>query len=191
MPKVNKNINRPTYVYRHRRLDTNEIFYVGISITKYRPYTHNNRNKFWKNIVSKTKFKVEIIFIANNWEDACELEELLILEYGRRDLGKGTLVNLTNGGDGTTSIIRTKETKIKMSIAKKGKTYTKKHCNNISLSRIGKEHPQKGISVIDIKTGIIYKSIAEAARQFNTTSATIHRYVNGMRKNKTNLKLVN
>lgn len=33
-----------TIVYRHRRLDTNKIFYVGIGKDK-RPYDINNRRK--------------------------------------------------------------------------------------------------------------------------------------------------
>lgn len=61
-------------VYRHRRLDTNEIFYVGISVKKDRPYHKSGRNKFWKNIVNKTPYEVEIIATNLSWDDACELE---------------------------------------------------------------------------------------------------------------------
>ena len=51
------------YVYRHRRLDTNKIFYVGISKTKNfkRAYSKNNRNIHWKRIVNKTDYNVEIL----------------------------------------------------------------------------------------------------------------------------------
>ena len=34
------------------------------------------------------------------WEEACTLEKNLIKEYGRRDLMAGTLVNMTDGGEG-------------------------------------------------------------------------------------------
>lgn len=37
-------------------------------------------------------------------EFACFLEEELISKYGRRDLGTGTLVNLTRGGDGVNEL---------------------------------------------------------------------------------------
>jgi hypothetical protein len=84
-------------VYRHRRLDTNEIFYVGIGKKESRAYQKRSRNQFWKNIIDKTNYEVEIIARDLSYNDACELEILLIREYGRRDLGLGNLVNLTDG----------------------------------------------------------------------------------------------
>ena len=45
----------PYYVYRHRRLDTFEIFYVGISKVKSRCRNRSTRNKIWKDIINKTK----------------------------------------------------------------------------------------------------------------------------------------
>ena len=54
------------YVYRHIRLDTNQPFYIGIGIdnkSKYhRANTHHGRNNYWKNIVKKTDYAVEILF---------------------------------------------------------------------------------------------------------------------------------
>ena len=190
MAKISNLDYRKVLVYRHRRLDNNQIFYIGIAVVKERPYSKNGRNKFWNNVVSKTNFEVEIIAELENWEEACELEQFLIELYGRKDLGTGNLVNLTNGGDGTNFKIISQETKIKMSLTKKGKKHTKEHCDKISKSRIGKPHPQKGVSVIDISTGIVYDSLLKAAIQFNTTAVTIHRYVNGKRKNKTSLRLL-
>jgi hypothetical protein len=64
-------------VYRHRRLDTNEIFYVGMGSNK-RATSLNNRNELWKRIVNKTEYVVEIVSENLTWEDACELECLLI-----------------------------------------------------------------------------------------------------------------
>jgi hypothetical protein len=90
-------------VYRHRRIDTNEIFYVGIGKVKTRPYSKHNRNPLWYNIVNKTDYIVEILYTDLTSDDAKELEMFLISEYGRRDLGTGPLVNMTNGGDGVTS----------------------------------------------------------------------------------------
>jgi len=87
-------------VYRHRRLDTNEIFYIGIGVKEKRAYEKRSRNKLWENIVNKTEYKVEIIVKDIDYESAKELEILLIETYGRRDLDLGSLVNMTNGGDG-------------------------------------------------------------------------------------------
>ena len=90
------------YVYKHIRLDTNEIFYIGIgSDTLYsRAHDIKSRNKHWNHIVKNTEYLVEIVEDELSWEDACIREQELIEVYGRRDLGTGTLVNLTSGGEG-------------------------------------------------------------------------------------------
>lgn len=54
-------IERKNLVYRHRRLDTNEIFYIGISNNNKRPFNTKTRNNIWKKIVNKTDYIVEII----------------------------------------------------------------------------------------------------------------------------------
>lgn len=42
------------YIYKHTRLDTNEIFYIGISKTKNykRAFDKSKRSIFWKNITT-------------------------------------------------------------------------------------------------------------------------------------------
>lgn len=89
------------FVYKHRRLDTNEIFYIGISKNKKRAYIKCNRNKYWKNIVSNTKYSVEIVKSNLTKNEALTLEMSLIHTYGRLDLKTGNLVNRTSGGQGS------------------------------------------------------------------------------------------
>lgn len=106
----NKNIDVKKYfLYRHIRLDTNMPFYIGIGLnnrktvrTRYyeRAYEKTNRTKWWKNISKKTEYEVDIILETDNREEIISKEIEFIELYGRADLGKGTLVNLTNGGDG-------------------------------------------------------------------------------------------
>lgn len=103
-----------TVVYRHVRLDTNEVFYIGIGTEK-RPYRKDKRSKFWKVIIDKTDYRVDIMFYDMSWEEACEKEKELIQLYGRRDLGTGTLVNLTDGGDGTYGMTHSKQSRAKIS----------------------------------------------------------------------------
>jgi hypothetical protein len=93
-------------VYRHRRLDNNEIFYIGIGKNRLRAFSKKYRNKFWNNIINKTDYSVEILYSNVCWEDAKELEIFLISLYGRRDIETGILCNLTDGGEGTLGIIR-------------------------------------------------------------------------------------
>jgi hypothetical protein len=65
------------YVYQHIRLDTNEIFYIGIS--RGRKYNRANlkirRNSYWTNITNKTQYKVEIINDDVTWDKACVIEK--------------------------------------------------------------------------------------------------------------------
>lgn len=131
-------------VYRHIRLDTDQPFYVGIGIDEKRAYSKIKRNSYWKNIVNKTDYEVEILFNDLTWEEACEKEREFIKLYGRKDTGTGCLVNMTDGGDGL--INPGIETREKISNSRKGKTHThsEETKRRISESRRGKPHPHKG-----------------------------------------------
>ena len=87
-------------VYRHIRLDKNEPFYIGIGKTEKRAYSKHSRNRYWKHITKNTEYKVQVLFDDLTWEQSIEKEIELIQMYGRKDLGLGTLVNLTDGGEG-------------------------------------------------------------------------------------------
>lgn len=87
-------------VYRHRRLDNNKVFYVGIGKMERRVDRLDQRNLHWTNTVAKTGFASEVVAKDIPWEDVCELESFMIELYGRRDKGEGYLVNMTDGGEG-------------------------------------------------------------------------------------------
>jgi hypothetical protein len=148
------------YIYRHVRLDLNQPFYIGIgnSHAYKRAYTKDSRNKYWKNIVTKTEYRVEIILDGLTWEEACEKEIEFITLYGRKDLGKGSLVNLTNGGEGTANLAkevkekiraantgqtRTQKTKDKMSAFQRGKIVSEESRAKMSVSTTGSTHSQQ------------------------------------------------
>jgi hypothetical protein len=86
-------------LYIHKRKDNGEVFYVGIGNSK-RPYVKNKRSVWWKNIVKEHGYEIEILKENITWEEACELEKFYIKEFGRKDLGMGSLVNMSDGGDG-------------------------------------------------------------------------------------------
>lgn len=88
-------------VYRHIRLDKNIPFYIGIGKDTNRPYNKKDRSNFWKSIIGKTKYIVEILFDNLTKEQAIEKEKEFIKLYGRIDLKTGTLCNMTCGGEGT------------------------------------------------------------------------------------------
>lgn len=118
---VHRNLNDPKkfpfYVYVHRRDDTGEIFYVGKGsrLKEDRPFKRafdesNGRSNFWKGVVSKAGGRVvEIVGVLPTEEGAFVLEKALIRHYRRRSDG-GTLVNLTEGGDGVSGVISSPET---------------------------------------------------------------------------------
>lgn len=100
------------YVYKHIRLDKNEPFYIGVGTVQVpsaktdksfysRAYTKKNRSRYWTNIVNKTDYKVEIIYKSNSYEEVLKKEKEFIKLYGRLDKNEGSLVNLTDGGEGT------------------------------------------------------------------------------------------
>jgi hypothetical protein len=110
------------YVYRHIRLDTNQVFYIGIGSAPYykRAITKRDRNIYWKRIVNKTDYKIEILFDEISIEEARIKEIEFIALYGRHNLGLGTLCNLTDGGEGNFGLIMSNETKLKISLGNLG-----------------------------------------------------------------------
>ena len=145
----------PNYLcYTHTKPD-GEVFYVGIGNRK-RPYRKDRRSNLWNNIAKKYGYTIEILSENLTWEDACALERQLISKIGRRDLGKGTLVNHTDGGDGTINMSReaiersaakhrgiptwnkglktSNETKLKSSISHLGNSHSVETCNKISVN---------------------------------------------------------
>lgn len=133
-----------TYLYRHIRKDTNQVFYVGVGTGRnyQRSKTAFGRNNIWKKIVNKTDYEVEIILDELDREFALEKEKEFIELYGRIDLGTGTLANLTEGGDGCIGF--SAEVKKKMSEAQKGNQKWKlrksnEHSRKLGLSNKGKK----------------------------------------------------
>lgn len=103
------NQNKKFYIYIHYTLD-NIPFYVGKG-TKNRCLHKSNRSKWWNNIINKYGYYIEIQEINLN-EDECFQKEIYWIEYfGRKELNKGTLINLTNGGEGVSGRIYTEEEK--------------------------------------------------------------------------------
>lgn len=101
-------------VYFHINPLKNEIFYVGIG-NKKRPYDKRSRSIFWKRIFNKYGYIVNIIESDLNWDDACKKEIFYIKKLGRRDLGTGSLVNMTDGGEGKKGSIISEESRKRIS----------------------------------------------------------------------------
>lgn len=102
-------IPRDFYVYLHRRATTGEIFYCGKG-TRRRAWSHGGRNNHWRNIVKKHGYTIEIIQDGLQEFAAFELECDLIALYGRKDCKLGPLVNVTDGGEGSSGAIYSEAT---------------------------------------------------------------------------------
>lgn len=109
-------------VYIHIRLDNNEVFYVGRGLDVKRITSKSSRNKHWHNVVNKNGYRWEIVWESdssmkkeNAWKLSGKKEIELIKKYGRKDLGEGNLVNMTDGGEGIIGKIYTKEYRKKLS----------------------------------------------------------------------------
>lgn len=137
------------YIYLHIQSDTSKPFYVGKGKGD-RAYS-TNRSKLWKNVASKHGWKAVIICDDLTEEEAFEVEKFYIKEYGRRNLGTGNLVNLTDGGEGLSGHIVSEETRNKISEANKGKM--KPPCSEEQRTKIseackGRVSPWKGKNVL-------------------------------------------
>ena len=116
------------YLYRHIRLDTNEVFYIGIgkALSYYRSKSKQYRNPHWNRIVEKAGYRIQIVLDYLTKEEAEIKEKEFIEIYGRADKNKGTLVNMTDGGYGVCGHIKSKETRKKFSVSMTGRPSAKK-----------------------------------------------------------------
>ncbi|MDA9016538.1 NUMOD3 domain-containing DNA-binding protein [bacterium] len=131
-------------VYFHKRLDTNEVFYVGIGKTIARAKSKNSRSEFWWNIVNKVGYIIEVVHNKISWREAIDLETKYIGDFGRRDLGLGPLVNLTNGGEGNIGWIPSEIVKNKIGNSNRGKKRTDEYKKRVSIRNKGKNNPMYG-----------------------------------------------
>jgi len=148
------------YIYKHIRLDNGEVFYVGKGYG-YRAWSESGRNSYWRNIVSKCGYRVEIIIDNLTEIKSFEKEKEHISFYKSQNLCKA---NLTLGGEGISGLapwnkgktgVFSEETTQKLRNATGGKNnpfYGKKHTqetkDKISNANKGKTSWSKG------KTGV-------------------------------------
>jgi hypothetical protein len=172
-------------VYRHIRLDTNKVFYIGIGNEK-RPYS-KRRNKHWQNVINKTDYIVEVIAENLSLEDACELEMFLISEYGIENL-----TNINCGGEGQFN--PDAETRYKIGSGQRGKKHSEQTRMKMSKSQEGRKHSQESKFkikenhkmakiVLDLQTGIFYDSLLEACSCTNIKYKSEHLRITRYNKN--------
>lgn len=150
------------YVYIYRDPSRNdEPIYVGKGHGK-RALSHLKRKdrhpfvqrlqKLAENSVVPT---VEIIDAIDE-DHAYFLEECLVQIIGRKNIGTGPLLNLSDGGRGISKgTVRTAETRSKISQAQIGKTLSPEHRANIGRGLLGKpQSQQKSERISSSKKGV-------------------------------------
>ena len=157
------------YVYRHFKLNTNDVFYIGMGKEKNfrRSRSKRYRNNHWHNTVNKYGYSIEILAIDLSESEAIELEVFLIKEYGRRDLGTGCLINLTDGGEGVFN-----PSKESLESRSGGNSWKSKRVKNMD-------------------TGDIYTSLVECCSADNLNYGSMKNRLRGVTKNKTPYTYIN
>jgi len=195
---VNNHTLMQYYIYQHRAADTGAIFYVGKGKDK-RHADKNKRSRYWKFYVEKHGFTSEIIANGLDEELAFLAEMECIDIYRKRGI---KLVNLSNGGEGCSgyshphseeskkkmSIARlgntnklgkkiSNESKLKISIAKKGKSLSEKHKKSISKGLIGNKHTAKltDDQIRYIRNNKSIMTHIELGNKFGVHKNTIHK----------------
>lgn len=127
--------NKPTlkhYTYALISPLTNKPFYIGKGTKKRyldhfteiiinKTYNKHKTNTIKQILSLKKDVLIEILFQSNNEKECFDKEIELIELYGRKNNKTGILTNLTNGGEGTSGHVPTKQNLKKMSIRNSGK----------------------------------------------------------------------
>jgi len=163
------------YVYDNYSFNY-EPYYIGKG-KKYRKGALTNRNKFTINKLNKIQrkgFENRIYMIKDNLteENAFKLECEVISFIGRIDLGKGTLTNMSDGGEGNSGHIFTEESLNKMRghNSWKGRRHTVKTKRKLSEINTGKIHSEETKKKIQksMKGRIVSEETREKLREAST-----------------------
>lgn len=179
-------------VYKHTK-PNDEIFYIGIGVVKKRAYSKYGRNNYWHNTVNKFGYKVDILFDDIDYNEARQIEKYLISYYGRKDLSKGTLVNLTDGGEGYLGMSEEEKSKRAERLKKYNKTekdysftQSEEYKNKMSKSTKGKGCKR----IVNTNNGFTYNSLREASKDIGINYTTLSSMLNNKITNKTDLKWI-
>lgn len=177
------------YVYAHYD-DSGKVFYVGKGHGK---RSHSlRRSLYWKRYATKHGLHVKIWAENLTEEQAFTMEKDWIKVYGRRDLGTGCLVNLTDGGEGGRGKIISAKTRALVSKANKGsiaisnssKAYwADPEHRKMRIEKLRKGHNESGYNhgkpVFCPQTARVYSSCCAAANTLNVNAANVSAIATG------------
>lgn len=169
------------YVYSYLREDLTP-YYIGKGIGN-RAFIKHHRAK------PPSNDRIKIIKTNLTEAEAHHLEKELIAHYGRKDLGNGILINLTDGGEGLSN--PSVNTRKKLSDAKRNETQETKRRRSIAA----KNRPKRKTSdETKIKIGnanrglkrsdVSRKKMSDAKLGKSRTPEAIEKSANGLRGKK-------
>lgn len=132
------------YVYLHRKVSNNDIFYVGKGSGE-RAWSRGGRSTYWNRVCLKYGFNVEIVQCFSSQNDAFLLEMWLIAKLKHQGM---RLVNIAEGGQGANGQV-------------------------MKLSSRNMIRDAKGGGLVYCSNGKIYNSVREAGRDMNGSSGAI------------------
>lgn len=146
-------------------------FYIGKG--RGRRAISKNRNAWWKNVVKKEypdTLKPEVVFLRTGLDEetALGVEKFWISVFGREDTDEdGILINLCDGGRGSSGFKLSEEAKRRISIGNKGKKRSKEareHLSKIASQRIGPKNNRFGAKLTEEHKKILVDSAAKRHR---------------------------
>lgn len=141
------------YLYRHIRNDLNIPFYIGIGV-KPKTYSKNtqeykraysgvinngDRSGWWRKLFNKINkdIEIEIMYESDSWDHIKQKEREFIKLYGRKNTTGGSLVNLTDGGEGVLGMVVSKESIEKARLKNKGRKLSPEHIERLRAANMG------------------------------------------------------
>jgi len=194
LKKITQKIPKESGVYKITS-PTNRI-YIGSSKNLYSRYCYYRNNNAPNQTILNYSFN-KYGFENHKFEilEICKEDERLFKEsfYGNlyNSLSSNGGLNLIIPKSNQKPAQYSEELKEKFRNIAKVRTYSKETLNKMSVSKINyfknnDNHLNK--IIIDINTGIFYKSVKEASYYNNFTRTNLSEYLNGKRKGKINLK---
>jgi hypothetical protein len=171
--------NNSYYVYAHINIITNVIFYIGKGIGG-RCDSLLGRSKYWGRIVNKYGYDTIIIEDTLTNDQALEREIYWIKRIGRKNEG-GSLINMTDGGDGGDTISNhpnRSEIILKISASNKGANnpnYGGKFITDEFIKKQIDSNSKKHLKVTDTKNNeiLFFKNSKECALALNAKASNV------------------
>lgn len=180
------------YVYAHYD-SYGRVFYIGAG-KKRRAFNKGSRPALWDSVAKNGGYTVKIWAANLTQENAFRMEREWIALYGKRIDSTGNLVNVTNGGLGTSMPrpdISERNTNNKYGLGKRGnvgRIMTVEHRHKISQRLKGRPSPNKGNTspnrkkILCIENNKTYDCISDASKDLGIGQGKASMVLNGHRK---------